>query len=57
VKPGRSLTVCTGDVYEVSRAVPKAVATMLATMVALHGTPEIPMASPGADGEAPYLIA
>ena len=44
VKPGRSLTVCTGEVYEVSGAAPKAVAAMLATMVALQGTPEIPTA-------------
>ena len=44
VKPGRSLTVCTGDVYEVSGAAPKPVATMLATMVALQGTREIPTA-------------
>jgi uncharacterized protein (TIGR00369 family) len=41
VKPGRSLTVCTGDVYEVSGTAPKPVATMLATMVALQGVPEI----------------
>ena len=41
VRAGRVLTVCTGDVYAVSGAARKAVATMLATMMALQGTPEI----------------
>lgn len=42
VKPGRALTVCAGEVYALSGGAPKAVATMLGTMVALQGTPEVP---------------
>ena len=34
VKPGRALTVCTGEVYALADAEPKRVAAMLATMVA-----------------------
>ena len=45
VKPGRRLTVCAGEVYALSGSAPKAVATMLATMVALQGAPEVPAAS------------
>ena len=40
VKPGRSLTVCAGEVYALADAAPKAVATMLATMVAVRNVPE-----------------
>ena len=42
VKPGRTLTVCAGEVYAVSGAAPKAVATMLGTMVALQDVAEGP---------------
>ena len=42
VKPGRALTVCAGEVYALIHGVQKAVATMLGTMVALQGTPEVP---------------
>ena len=41
VKPGRALTVCTGEVYALSGAAPKAVAAMLATMVALRDPAEV----------------
>ena len=41
VKPGRALTVCTGEVYALSDAAPKAVAAMLATMVALRDAAEV----------------
>ena len=41
VKPGRALTVCTGEVYALSDAAPKAVAAMLATMVALRDAAEM----------------
>ena len=40
VKAGRTLTVCAGDVYALGDAAPKAVATMLATMVAARNTAE-----------------
>ncbi len=40
VKPGRTLTVCAGDVYALGDAAPKAVATMLATMVAVRNAAE-----------------
>ncbi|HET8576360.1 MAG TPA: PaaI family thioesterase [Methylomirabilota bacterium] len=36
VKPGRALTVCTGEVWALTGAEPKRVAAMLATMVALR---------------------
>ncbi len=42
VTPGRALTVCTGEVYAMSGAAPKAVATMLGTMVALQDIAEVP---------------
>lgn len=35
-KPGRTVTVCAGDVFAVSEGEEKVVATMLATMMALH---------------------
>lgn len=36
-KPGRTVTVCTGDVFAVSEGQEKLVATMLATMMAVGG--------------------
>ena len=38
LKPGRTLTVCQGDVYAVISGEEKLVATMLATMIAREGT-------------------
>lgn len=35
-KPGRTITVCTGDVFAYQDGVEKLVATMLATMMAIH---------------------
>lgn len=35
-KPGRTITVCTGDVYAYRDGQEKLVATMMATMMALH---------------------
>jgi uncharacterized protein (TIGR00369 family) len=40
LKPGRTLTVCAGDVFAVTGAGEKLVATMLATMMALRPTGE-----------------
>ncbi len=40
-KPGRTLTVCTADVVAVADGEEKAVATMLATMMALHDRPDV----------------
>jgi uncharacterized protein (TIGR00369 family) len=37
IKPGRTLTVCAGDVFTVADGVEKLVATMLATMMGLPG--------------------
>ena len=37
LKPGRTLTVCQGDVYAVTNGEEKLVATMLATMIAKEG--------------------
>ena len=42
VRPGRSLTVCTGDVYAMSGAAPQTIATMLATMATVRDTPDLP---------------
>ena len=42
VRPGRSLTVCAGDVFSMSGTAPKAIATMLATMATVRDTPEMP---------------
>ena len=36
-KPGRTVTVCAGDVFAVSDGKEKLVATMLATIMTLHG--------------------
>ena len=41
VKPGRTLTVCTGEVYALSNSVQKTVAIMLGTMVALKDAAEV----------------
>jgi uncharacterized protein (TIGR00369 family) len=41
VKPGRTLTVCTGEVYALSNSARKTVAIMLATMVALTDAAEV----------------
>jgi uncharacterized protein (TIGR00369 family) len=41
VKPGRTLTVCTADVVAVADGEEKGVATMLATMMALHDRPDV----------------
>ncbi len=41
-KPGRILTVCGGDVFAVIGNGEKLVATMLATMMTMHGRPEAP---------------
>lgn len=38
LKPGRTLTVCQGDVFAVNDGREKLVATMLATMIAKEGT-------------------
>jgi len=38
LKPGRTLTVCAGDVFAVTGADEKLIATMLATMMALRPT-------------------
>lgn len=42
VKPGRTLTVCFGEVYALSDAAPKAVAAMLGTMVAFLDAADVP---------------
>lgn len=42
VKRGRTLTVCAGDVLASADGEEKAVATMLATMIAIQGRPELP---------------
>ena len=39
VRAGRALTVCTGEVYAMSDAAEKEVATMLGTMIAAQGIP------------------
>lgn len=41
VKPGRALTVCTGEVYALSGPEEKPVAAMLGTMMALPDRPEV----------------
>ena len=40
IKPGRTLTVCQGDVFAVSEAGEKLVATILATMMRVRGEQE-----------------
>jgi uncharacterized protein (TIGR00369 family) len=42
VKPGRTLTVCAGEVYAQNNTEQKAVATMLGTMMALQDRVEVP---------------
>jgi len=41
VKPGRTITVCTGDVFAVESGEEKLVATMTATMMTVEGRPGI----------------
>jgi uncharacterized protein (TIGR00369 family) len=41
VKPGRTITVCTGDVFAVVEGAEKLVATMTATMMTVQGRPGI----------------
>jgi uncharacterized protein (TIGR00369 family) len=40
-KPGRTLTVCAADVVAISGGAEKAVATMLATLMAIHDRPDL----------------
>lgn len=42
MKPGRTLTVCAGDVVAVTNGEQKAIATMLATMMAIHERADVP---------------
>jgi len=42
VKPGRTLTVCAADVTAVEGGTERAVATMLATLMALFDRPDLP---------------
>ncbi len=42
VKRGRTLMVCAGEVLASTDSEEKAVATMLATMIAIQGRPEVP---------------
>ena len=41
LKPGRTITVCSGEVYSLSEEEPKLVAAMTATMMMLQGRPGI----------------
>lgn len=41
LKPGRSFTVCVGDVHAVSAAGERHVATMMATVASVSGRPEL----------------
>jgi uncharacterized protein (TIGR00369 family) len=41
-KPGRTVTVCAGDVFALRDGKEKLVATMLATMMAVRGRPDLP---------------
>jgi uncharacterized protein (TIGR00369 family) len=41
-KPGRTVTVCAGDVFALNDGKEKLVATMLATMMAVRERPELP---------------
>lgn len=45
IKRGRTLIVCAGDVLASADGEEKAVATMLATMIAIQGRPEVPGSS------------
>ena len=42
VKPGRTITVCSGDVFALDSAKSKLIATMTATMILLQGRAGIP---------------
>jgi uncharacterized protein (TIGR00369 family) len=48
-KPGRTVTVCSGDVFAVSEGVERLVATMLVTMMTVGGPRDVPPTS-GAAG-------
>lgn len=41
IKPGRTITVCSGEVFAISEGEPKLVATMAATMMTLQGRPGV----------------
>lgn len=41
VKPGRTITVCSGEVFALGSEEPKLVATMTATMMTLQGRPGV----------------
>ena len=41
-KPGRTISVCAGDVFATGKGKEKLVATMLATMMTVHGRAELP---------------
>jgi acyl-coenzyme A thioesterase PaaI-like protein len=42
LRPGRTLTVCAGDVVALIEGIEKPVATMIATMMAVHERPDMP---------------
>ncbi len=44
IKPGRILTVCSGDVFALTDQEERAVATMLATMMMIRERPDVPRA-------------
>ncbi|MFY0545286.1 PaaI family thioesterase [Brevibacillus sp. H7] len=39
LKPGQTITVCSGEVFSIGEGEPKLVATMLATLIMLQGRP------------------
>jgi uncharacterized protein (TIGR00369 family) len=41
VKPGRTITVCAGEVFALGSEDPKSVSTMTATMMTLQGRPDV----------------
>ena len=41
VKPGRTITVCSGEVFALGSEEPKLVSTMTATMMTLQGRPDV----------------
>ena len=41
VKPGRTITVCSGEVFALGSEDPKSVSTMTATMMTLQGRPDV----------------
>ena len=42
IKPGKTITVCSGEVYALSADAQKLIATMTATIMTLHKRPGIP---------------